>query len=378
MLWKIYFWIITGLSILSILILSSHTPWNLGEWYGIFSSLISVFALYVFVYKKQLGKPELWRALFYIEVVVVLVELIYLFTPIRTLIPIPEALQSKDSIMSGNLFIIGLLLSLPYYYAIFQLGQFNKKTNNLFSLIVSVLILLTIAGTFLFLLKSEGKVEITSHGIKSISTGPCSRKHPYEMSAQIVEALSIVRSKSPLEVRNTLEPIVNCLNVQYKDLSKDKGLVEGAFSIDKSSTLDNLRIYIDNSFQTKSTEFVSLILAHEVIHAIYLVSDIYYKNPPVTCATQEYEAWGNEVLLMYNGFTNEQKSNINNEINSFYKTDVHALALSNFVLEINKSLNLCKGAKTEKELYECKWNNVRYVVQNKVDSSPSYKVQCGF
>ncbi len=121
MLWKIYFWVFSTLSILGLLIGPSGINSDLAGWPFLMAGLntaISIAALWSFIYKKRILSKKYWLFIF-LYVMGTIVIGIYFF---------PRFTQVDKLAVISYLFI-----ALPYYFSLFRLAYDKNifKEKNL-------------------------------------------------------------------------------------------------------------------------------------------------------------------------------------------------------------------------------------------------------
>lgn len=136
-LWKIYFWILTGILVLGTLaeVSAPSDKWGL----FLFDAILlagTCFALYGYIYKKMFLTPAFWKHFLYFNVAYGVVYLIYALFPNAPYIENLSILSyNNDNLIVYAL--LGVLLGLPSYFAFYRLsqGQFYEakaevKTNK--------------------------------------------------------------------------------------------------------------------------------------------------------------------------------------------------------------------------------------------------------
>lgn len=127
----------------------------------------------------------------------------------------------------------------------------------------------------------------------------CVRSAPYTIPSEFDRALSLIiqreegGSEDSRLFASSLYDIRNCLNIQYAQTEQDMQGVEGYFTFDTNSTNDNLRIYISPKYQTKDDLLTSILLLHEISHAMFFVGKL-----PYSCYENEAHAYTNQWAFM--------------------------------------------------------------------------------
>jgi len=123
MLWKIYFWIYTVLTVLGFLFLLPQLPiFNLMDYEGIIEGIFIILGLYSYIYKKKFLSKNNWRAIFYFIAIIWVIQLIAYANAIPLLTPYISIFK-LNTISTYNEVIFGVFFSLPALYVIYKLSQ---------------------------------------------------------------------------------------------------------------------------------------------------------------------------------------------------------------------------------------------------------------
>jgi hypothetical protein len=123
MLWKIYFWIFSVITLIVILSFSRYIPWNLGDVLLIAGFILAIVTVYSYVYKRFLFGARVWKYIFWFNIITTLFDFLYTFTLLDSLFTFPEFLQSNalravlPSPYPLTDYLIGMLIVLPVYIA---------------------------------------------------------------------------------------------------------------------------------------------------------------------------------------------------------------------------------------------------------------------
>ena len=121
--WKVYFWIILVMSVLGLVFgYGRMQTWPLASWIEIVGSIILLLGLYAYVYKKKILKPSFWNIFFWFLIFSTVFDIMWAFTPIKTVLPLPGWFSSKV-ITAGVELLLGVVISIPNYYAIYRLSK---------------------------------------------------------------------------------------------------------------------------------------------------------------------------------------------------------------------------------------------------------------
>lgn len=126
--WKIYFWVYAIFTGFGILAYTKYIPWTLGDILDLFLGVVSVLAVYTYVYKKSLFTNQFWKVSFWVLIITTALGVLYDLTVLKTLIPLPGFLQTQIQTDAGG-YIFGLILVAPALYAHYKL-VYTKKTHT--------------------------------------------------------------------------------------------------------------------------------------------------------------------------------------------------------------------------------------------------------
>lgn len=125
--WKIYFWIIASILLLSLYadaMVVFHKPG--ASAFDFIESSLDITALASYIFRKQIlpkvFNPLFWRYFFVLRVIVLVLFLLYGFFPHGQFIQYLNLFYIRPPRMDGSL-IIAILLDLPTFYAIYRLSQ---------------------------------------------------------------------------------------------------------------------------------------------------------------------------------------------------------------------------------------------------------------
>jgi len=125
MLWKLYFWILSVLVAIGLfagVVLTNS--YNAFDWVGLIISILSLFGLFTFVYKKPIFTAQVWKVIFWISIVLDAYYLFYESTPVKDFVP--NFLRPNVSSSNAIETLIGVVLELPILYALYQL-TYNQQ-----------------------------------------------------------------------------------------------------------------------------------------------------------------------------------------------------------------------------------------------------------
>lgn len=127
--WKIYFWIVITSLVIAFIgyaLLIRHL--TIRDYADIISGVIDVIGIFAFVYKKNILPSQFWKWYFWINVGVVVFDLLYLYTG---MIKLPSMLHSHAVEMDRSGFGFGIIFAIPYFYALHALGEKRQEKMTL-------------------------------------------------------------------------------------------------------------------------------------------------------------------------------------------------------------------------------------------------------
>lgn len=107
-----------------------------------------------------------------------------------------------------------------------------------------------------------------------------------------------------------LKSVNNCLDIRYADLTKENA--DGFFLFDPNSSVNDLKIIVDNSYINYDDLLTATLLIHELQHAEEFVNfkTTGFEN---TCVDKEINAFMREAILL-GSFNLEEKKSISQRI----------------------------------------------------------------
>lgn len=127
LLWHIYFWTLSLLSLATVLFMIGEIgKWTFYDYFIYLSLPLIIIPLYMYINKKLIFSQRVWRILFIVGVLSSAWDAAYQMS-LRYFITLPEQMISHINEPIGiPLYIIFIVLSLPYYYAFYKIA-FDKK-----------------------------------------------------------------------------------------------------------------------------------------------------------------------------------------------------------------------------------------------------------
>lgn len=203
----------------------------------------------------------------------------------------------------------------------------------------------------------------------------CNRTQPYPMPPEFQRALSIIieraqqssQASGTYNAPNPKKYYYNCLDIQYADLSKQQA--EGEFLFDPSSTPEDLKILVDNSYQEYDDYLTAILLSHEVTHA-YQFLEQYYDGITIPCYQKEIEAFTHERDIFADFNQEEQASLIAKIAANPNKNSAYAglYELLQFNVEAAQECGLTASS--------CYFGSFNRQITQMVESNPFYQQEC--
>jgi len=193
----------------------------------------------------------------------------------------------------------------------------------------------------------------------------CTRKEPYKLAPEFERARSL-RNQRLQEAGITLDySFYNCINIDYADLSKDGA--EGMFSFDQNSSIDNLKILVDNSYKIKDDILTAILLQHEITHVGQFVSKLQGKGE-LSCIDSEVQAFSNELVFM-TLLNPEEKMSLVQRIIYYQEGGYNNSASLGIFSQINQLISLNRKSSDALVL--------KSLIDKWVRQNPAYQSQCG-
>lgn len=254
-----------------------------------------------------------------------------------------------------------------------------KVSNKIFLTIGYVTTILVILTIVYFILKGlipatigNGLTNTSDSAQPSTQTNVyCTRTTPYPMPPEFLRAISIRNQR--LSQVGSINPdpnknIHNCLDIQYADLSSQQA--EGMFLFDPTSSPDDLKILVDNSYREYDDYLTAILLSHEITHAEQFDNES-VEGIHETCYEKEDNAFISE-LNLFRALNPEERSSLLYKIlqtpqkNSAYEGLYSLLQITlNALHECGNSTSTCYN------------QSVQTQISDMVKNNPAYQQECG-
>lgn len=123
MLWKLYFWIFTILSIIGLFALLPNAPFGIVDFIGLVLNFVLILAMYAYVYQKTFLSKKQWKIIFWLMIFFLVEELAELyFLPKDFVANLFPFLKSTITFNPGER-LFSWLISLPGVYAAYKLSK---------------------------------------------------------------------------------------------------------------------------------------------------------------------------------------------------------------------------------------------------------------
>lgn len=233
-----------------------------------------------------------------------------------------------------------------------------------------------IAGIILALCMAGFLIGRTPSVIPNIQTSDyyCNRERPYPMPPEFERALSLVRQRQYSSESISVTPdrkknIVNCLNIQYSDLSEMNA--EGIFTFDRNSTTDELRILVDNTYKEYDDYLTATLLSHEIVHAAQFTLET-HEGKSLSCYEKEEEAFRRQLDFLSSLNQEELESLVLKVTSNPNKNDAYAgvYGLINISFQAYQQCNSNSDA--------CFYDSIDQQIKDMVRNNPGYQEQCSY
>lgn len=222
---------------------------------------------------------------------------------------------------------------------------------------IAITILLMLAS---YIFGRNQLIPVNNNQIPVIKNQLCSRTIPYSNPPEFTRAISLINQRFlALKLQPGIdEGVINCLDIQYTNASQDG--MEGYFLFDPSSSTEDLKIFVDKSYQNYDDILTAILLAHELRHVQQFL-DYKTNGTIISCMDKEVQAFLSEFALVADLNAEERKSLYNR-------------------ISVNPNLNSAyTGAWQLIQIYNSnQGKSVKEPITNMVYDSDFYKKECNF
>lgn len=197
----------------------------------------------------------------------------------------------------------------------------------------------------------------------------CIREEMYDIPTEFKRALSLISQRygEKFGGKSADIPFLNCLNIQYSKLDQAEGIF--TFDPDKSN-LDNLSIYVDNSYKTKDDILTAFLLSHEIFHAGSYLTTLNFGSE-ISCYDEEIQAFQSQLTFLGSLNQEEQNSLVSRISALDYSNNSPLIMVKEFLDYSGKATRICG-----KNNANCYSEQMTKQITNMVKDSPYYQKQC--
>ncbi len=210
----------------------------------------------------------------------------------------------------------------------------------------------------------------------------CERSQPWVLAPEFERARSLRKQRIESYTGQEMDySFYNCINIKYADLSLQGA--EGLFYFDENSSLDELTILVDRSYEAKDDLLTAILLHHELTHVKQFVDEL-RNGTKISCFDAEIEAFAQEVNFLRT-LNEEELMSLAQRI-LHYREGGYAnsategvFANMDYLLGINnKSRDYCNSQFPQGgvENQNCYFDTQKTLIADMVTTSPFYQEQC--
>lgn len=225
----------------------------------------------------------------------------------------------------------------------------------------------------------------------------CTRTNPHVMEPRFMRALSFIQertnysgsggtTKTPV-LSVFLNPIINCLNIQYCSADSMAG-AEGAFLFSPGTSSQNkLSICISDRYIFQDDLLTSILLSHEIVHAIQFAIATANAggndNPASFCYENEAYAFTEQFMFMLST-TQGELSSLFSRMATVADLDPQ-VATAKYLFEMGVSPKQIQRTREcdrtfpedSEGWFDCAYNRTKTMFEEEVRKDPYYQKQCG-
>jgi hypothetical protein len=280
-----------------------------------------------------------------------------------------------------------ILDSFPKCYNALMKGVLSLK-NVVIVIVVSVPLFMLLG--YVLLTQAETSTEEITQPIKQgdweVVDGmtKCIRTTPKEEDPDFRRALTLIHDRAGSVMDDSSNRNISmCVDIVSADL-RSKG-AHGQFSFDQSSTLDNLTIYVDESYSKSDMLLTTILLRHELHHVSNFLWDM-ETGSTTDCYENEAQALASEFVTLTNLFNEEERRSLASRFYSYeqgllptnestaeaYENVSHLFSL------VNQAADQCKNNYDvdSDEYNSCITYNLKTSFDSVIRNNPGYQAQC--
>lgn len=249
----------------------------------------------------------------------------------------------------------------------------NKKSNSWLILILLIaLIFLLWKAVPLLKHKAKSSPQSTKSTQSTQSSQSfCKRTQPYPNPPELNSAAELVVDRigeklGAQQMAERLKNWQNCLNMQYKSLPDG---VEGAFIFDENSSVDNLKVFVDDDYKNYPETLRALLLSHELRHVLQFL-EFKATGVRVDCVRSEVEAFETQ-FLFGSSLHHDEREALATSARANLRSEEYRPVLELFV--IHKTVENKCGQEIGGVCYRQELDSL---LTKMVTSNPAYQKQC--
>jgi len=195
----------------------------------------------------------------------------------------------------------------------------------------------------------------------------CNRKEPYLNPPEFERARSLRVQRLEESGLSVDKSFYNCIDIQYADL-KNTNKAEGVFLFDPNSNIEDMKIYVDNSYHSYDDLLTAILLSHEMTHVSQFVN---YKKTSIKqdCYKSEIAAFYSEIVF-FSRLNHEEKRSIASRLAIYPDSNSAYTGFTTLLDYYNKAIRDCNDKNP------CTADTVGSLITNMVKESSFYKNQC--
>lgn len=267
------------------------------------------------------------------------------------------------------------------------IGAWTRKRVPAWILVTSAVILVMAGIAFLRIPISNEQSLLPPSSQVSL----CNRTSPYAMEPRFMRALNFIQertnysqpgrtTKTPL-LSVFLNSIINCLNIQYCS-ADSMGGAEGSFLFSpETSSQDKLSICISDQYILQDDLLTSILLSHEIVHAIQFANALVNaggsNNSASFCYKDEAYAFTEQFMFMLST-TRGELSSLFSRMARVANLDPQ-IASAKHLFEIGVSPKQIQRSKEcgDAENFDCFYKSTLTTFEEEIRKNPLYQKQCG-
>jgi len=273
----------------------------------------------------------------------------------------------------GNQNMIRMVVLWAIFTLVVSLYAFWKKHFRMVSVLLIICWFLSLA----FLLVQ---------GMFRANNYRCRRANPYPMPKEFNRSLDLIAQRMGVDetaggtVWQSVFNFRNCLNIQYLETGDDgpEGYFEYPLELNQKN-LQDLKIFVDSSYQNFDDLTLASLLSHEIVHAAQYINEVVSKTQ-LTCYEKEADAFTAQHWFILSLNEEEQRSiyarlRENSAKNPTFQTIILTSQRANESTQTCTDLQK-KNNLTEEQKNKCSWDGLKSKLLKDIQENPYYQEQC--